>query len=140
MEGLWLQVFFYPTVSTKVWVFLTVRPCVTSREGEFSDRDVAGGGPQPCSGWALLNKRIAMVLSGLKVFINADFKDFFILQSGKNKFSRLCKAGTDGEGRSCSAWGGSSWISLVASPRAELTLAVPRDVHESGISLDRKTE
>lgn len=29
---------------------------------------------------------------------------------------------------------------LVASPRAELTLAVPRDVHESGISLDRKTE
>lgn len=69
---------FYPTVPTKVWIFLTVRPCVRSRGGEFSNRDVAGGGPQPCSGWALLNKRIAMVLSGLKVFINADFKDFSI--------------------------------------------------------------
>lgn len=29
-------------------------------------------------GWALLSNRIATVLSGLKVFINADFKDFRI--------------------------------------------------------------
>lgn len=40
---------FFPTV----WNFLTVRPCGVSRGGEFSNRDVAGGGPQTFSGAGL---------------------------------------------------------------------------------------
>lgn len=38
---------FFPAVPIKMWIFLAVRPCGVSRRGEFSNRDVAAGGPQP---------------------------------------------------------------------------------------------
>lgn len=75
-----------PTTPAKVDIFNCETLQCAQKSGGFSVADVAGDGPQPCRGagfvgevaWALLGrkvgKRIAVVLSGLKVFINADFK------------------------------------------------------------------
>lgn len=51
---------FFPTVPTKVWIFLTVRPCGVSRGGEFSNGDVAAGGPRPFSGAGFLGDMVSL--------------------------------------------------------------------------------
>lgn len=94
-----------PAAPTKVDSFNCETSRCAQRGGGFSVADVAGDGQQLCSGaglvgevaWALLGKkvgkRIAVVLSGLRAFINADFQGSHIL--GKNKCSGFCKTGTD---------------------------------------------
>lgn len=51
---------FFPTVPTKVWIFLTVRPCGVSRGGEFPNRDVAGCGPQPFNGAGFVGGMVSL--------------------------------------------------------------------------------
>lgn len=75
-----------PTAPTKTDIFKWETLQCAQGSGGFSIAEVAGDGPQPCSGagfvgevaWALVDgkigKRIARVLSGLKICVYEDVK------------------------------------------------------------------
>lgn len=63
---------FFPTIASKVWIFLTVRPCGVSRGGGFSYRDVAGGGPHPFRGAGFVGDVVGLCKAvGLQWFCQA---------------------------------------------------------------------
>lgn len=71
-----------PSTPTKVDGFNCGTSQCPQRSSGFSIADVTGDGPGEVA-WALLGRkvgrRVAMVLSGLKAFVNADFKGSHIL-------------------------------------------------------------